>query len=288
MATGPGCAVDHEDREGKASMSDTMKWIPAEVDPDVPSVARIYDYLLGGSHNFALDRAMADKLLAVQPNVADIARRNRAFLRRVVQFMAEEGVRQFLDLGSGIPTAGNVHEIAEQVAPGSRVVYVDYEGVAVAHSKLLLAENENAGVVQADVTRPDDVLGADETRRLIDFSQPVGLLAITIGHYLPPTSDPARVFARYRDALAPGSHLALTHLTDDFSSVHGDEIVETMKSTQNNVFPRTREQVLELFGDFDLVEPGLVTTSRWHPEHSVAPAVDPEEDGLYAGVAIKP
>ncbi|GAA3438627.1 SAM-dependent methyltransferase [Kutzneria kofuensis] len=269
-------------------MSDTMKWIPAEVDADVPSVARIYDYLLGGSHNFAPDRAMADKLLAVQPNVADIARRNRAFLRRVVQFMVEAGVRQFLDLGSGIPTAGNVHEIAQQAAPGSRVVYVDYEGVAVAHSKLLLAENENAAVVQADVTRPDDVLGAEETRRLIDFSQPVGLLAITIGHYLPPASDPAGVFGRYRDAVARGSYLALTHLTDDFTSLHGDEIVETMKSTQNNVFPRTREQVLELFGDFDLVEPGLVTTSRWHPDYGVAPAVDPEEDGLYAGVALKP
>jgi hypothetical protein len=269
-------------------MSDTIKWVPPDVDPDVPSVARIYDYLLGGSHNFAPDRAMADKLLAVQPNVADIARRNRAFLRRVVLFMVRAGVRQFLDLGSGIPTAGNVHEIAQQAAPGSRVVYVDYEGVAVAHSKLLLAGNADAAVLQCDVTRSDDVLNADETRALIDFSQPVGVLAITIGHYLPPACDPVGVFARYRDAVASGSCLALTHLTNDFTSVHGDEIVETMKSTQNNVFPRTREQVLELFGDFDLVEPGLVTTSGWHPDYSMAPAVDPQEDGLYAGVAVKP
>ncbi|MEV6602843.1 SAM-dependent methyltransferase [Kutzneria sp. NPDC051319] len=269
-------------------MSDTMGWVPAEVNPDVPSVARIYDYLLGGSHNFEPDRAMADKLLAVQPNVAGIARNNRAFLRRVVQFMVQAGVRQFLDLGSGIPTAGNVHEIAQHAAPGSRVVYVDYEGVAVAHSKLLLAGNADAAVLQRDVTRPDDVLNADETRSLIDFSQPVGVLAITIGHYLPPACDPVGVFACYRNAVASGSFLALTHLTDDFTSLHGDEIVETMKSTQNNVFPRTRAQVLELFGDFDLVEPGLVTTSQWHPDYSMAPAVDPQEDGLYAGVAIKP
>lgn len=269
-------------------MSDTVEWTPAGVDRDVPSVARIYDYLLGGSHNFAPDRAMATRLLAVQPNVADIARGNRAFLRRAVQFMAEAGVRQFLDLGSGIPTAGNVHEIAQKIVPGSRVVYVDYEGVAVAHSQLLLAENADATIVQCDVTRPNDVLNAEETRRLIDFSQPVGLLAITIGHYLPPDCDPAGVFARYRDAIAPGSHLALTHLTDDFTSVHGDEIIETMKSTQNHVFPRTREQVLELFGDFELVEPGLVTTSGWRPDHGIAPAVDPERDGLYAGVAVKP
>jgi len=268
-------------------MADTLKWTPAEVSKDVPSAARIYDYLLGGSHNFAPDRAMADKLLAVQPNVADIARRNRAFLRRAVLFMVDAGVRQFLDLGSGIPTAGNVHEIAQRAAPGSRVVYVDYEGVAVAHSQLLLAGTEHAAIVQCDVTRPDEVLHAEDTMRLIDFSQPVGVLAITIGHYLPPDSDPSGVFARYRDAVAPGSHLALTHLTDDFTTVQGDEIVETMKSTQNNVFPRTREQVLDLFGDFTLVEPGLVTTSQWRPEPAVNLAFNPEEDGLYAGVAVK-
>ncbi|MBB5896899.1 SAM-dependent methyltransferase [Kutzneria kofuensis] len=262
-------------------------WTPAEVDPDVPSAARIYDYLLGGSHNFGPDRELADKLLAVQPNVADIARRNRAFLRRAVLFMAAAGIRQFLDLGSGIPTAGNVHEIAQQAAPGSRVVYVDYEGIAVAHSELLLAGNENAAVVQRDVTRPDEVLAADGTRRLIDFSRPVGLLAVTIGHYLPPATDPVGVFARYRDAVAPGSHLALSHLTDDFAGLHGDAIVETMRSTQNNVFPRTRARVLELFGDFALVAPGLVTTSGWRPDDSTAAAVDPEEDGLYAGVAVK-
>ena len=165
---------------------------------------------------------------------------------------------------------------------------MDYEGVAVAHSKLLLAGNPDAAVLQCDVTRSDDVLSADQTRSLIDFSQPVGVLAITIGHYLPPACDPVGVFARYRGAVASGSFLALTHLTDDFASLHGDEIVETMKGTQNNVFPRTRTEVLELFGDFELVDPGLVTTSQWHPDCSVAPAVDPQEDGLYAGVAVKP
>jgi hypothetical protein len=269
-------------------MVNTLKWVPAEVDPNVPSAARMYDFLLGGSHNFAQDREKVAGLLAAQPNAGHIARTNRAFLRRATRFMIEQGVRQFLDLGSGIPTVGNVHEIAQQAAPDARVVYVDYESVAVAHSRLLLAGNPNATIIQRDATRPDDVLTAEETLRLIDFSRPVGVLAITLGHYLPPDCDPVGVFAAYREAVAPGSYLALTHLTDDFASVHGEEIIQTMKTTQNNVFPRPRAQVLDFFGDFELVEPGLVTTSGWRPDHGVTSAMDPEEDGLYAGVAVKP
>jgi hypothetical protein len=264
------------------------EWVSDEIDPAIPSVARIYDYLLGGAHNFAADREIADRLIAIQPNVVEIARQNRSFLRRAVNYMVVSGVRQFLDLGSGIPTSGNVHEIAQAVAPEARVVYVDYEQVAVAHSELLLADNDHADVVYADVTRPDEVLDASATRRLLDFDQPIGILGVTLGHYIPSTAHPVEMFARYRDAVVPGSYLVLTHLTDDFSSVHGDEIVETMKSTQDNVFPRTRAQILELFTGFDLVEPGLVTTSQWHPdgdpENMDAEPRHPEEDGLYAGV----
>ena len=258
-------------------------WVPPEVDPHKPSVARIYDFLLGGAHNFDVDRQMVDKLLAVQPNVRQIALRNRAFLRRSVRFLLEQGIRQFLDLGSGIPTVGNVHEIAQSEIPGTRVVYVDYEPVAVAHSQLLLRDNPDADIVFADVTNPDDVLGASATRRLLDFGQPIAILAVTLGHYLPPRSRPAQIFAGYRDAVAPGSYLVLTHLTDDFDSVNGDEIVDTMRATQDNVFPRTRAEVLAMFDGFELVEPGLTTTSLWRPEPGIAVA-DPAEDGLYAGV----
>jgi hypothetical protein len=266
-------------------------WVPADVDTDLPSVARIYDFLLGGGHNFAVDRAIAERLLAVQPNVRDIATRNRAFMRRAVRFMVREGISQFLDLGSGIPTVGNVHEVAQQVSPDARVVYVDYEDVAVAHSELLLQDNDRAAIVRADVSRPHDVLSSPITQRLLNFDEPVGLLAITVGHYLPPACDPAGVFARYRDALAPGSYLVLTHFTDDFDAVQGDEIIETMKSTRDNVFPRSRAEVLALFGDFELVDPGLVTTTTWRPDTiTAAPADDRQhqEDGLYAGVARKP
>lgn len=259
-------------------------WIPAEVDLHTPSVARIYDYLLGGAHNFDADRQIARKLLAVQPNVRDIAHRNRAFLQRVVRFLVDRGVRQFLDLGSGIPTVGNVHEVAQGAVPGARVVYVDYEAVAVSHSELLLADNENAEVVFADVTHPDEVLRAPSTCRLLDFDQPIAVLAVTLGHYISPESDPAAIFARYRDATVPGSYLVLTHLTDDFDSVHGDEIIATMRSTRDNVFPRTRTEVLDMFAGYELVEPGLVTTSGWRPDPGITAVVDPEDDGLYAGV----
>jgi hypothetical protein len=259
-------------------------WVPPEVDLQKPSVARIYDYLLGGAHNFEVDRAIAAKLLAIQPNVQDIARRNRAFLQRVVRFLVAQGIRQFLDLGSGIPTVGNVHEVAQAAVPGTRVVYVDYEEVAVAHSELLLRDNADADIIFADVTRTEDVLTAPTTLRLLDFSQPVGILAVTLGHYIPPAADPFGMFARYRDAVPVGSYLALTHLTNDFDAVHGEEIIETMRSTRDNVFPRTRAEVSSLFSGFELVEPGLVTTSQWRPDAGMTTAVDPEDDGLYAAV----
>jgi len=151
-------------------------WAPKGVDVDKASAARLYDYFLGGSYNFEVDRELGRKLGEAAPGVYEFTRLNRSFLRRAVRYLCERGIDQFLDIGSGIPTAGNVHEIAQHAAPGSRVVYVDYEGVAVAHSKLLLAGNADAVVLQRDVTRPDDVLDAEETRSLIDFSRPVGVL----------------------------------------------------------------------------------------------------------------
>jgi hypothetical protein len=201
--------------------------------------------------------------------------------------MIDQGVRQFLDLGSGIPTVGNVHEVAQAAAPESRVVYVDYEDVAVAHSELMLGSNESTAIVHADITQPDTVLNAGAVRRLLDLNQPLGLLAVTVGHYLPPEKDPVGVFAAYRNAVAVGSFLALTHLTNDFASVQGDDIIETMKRTQDNVFPRASAQVLDMFTGFDLVEPGLVTTSQWRPDQFTDIPDDPEDDGLYAAVGHK-
>lgn len=264
-------------------MSQQTNWVPTSVDLEKASAARMYDYVLGGNHNFAVDRALVEELLKVQPEVKRFAIMNRAFMRRAVLFMIEQGIRQFLDLGSGIPTVGNVHEVARAVAPDARVVYVDNEHVAVAHSQLLLEGDANAVMVHADITKPNLVLNDDATRRVLAFDQPIGLLAITIGHYILDEHDPNAVFAAYRDVLAPGSYLALTHLTDDFNDVKSDEIIEKMRSSQNTVMARSKAEIMPFFGDFELVEPGLVSTSQWRPER------EPDEgsDGLYAGVARK-
>ncbi|MEU4526169.1 SAM-dependent methyltransferase [Amycolatopsis sp. NPDC024027] len=258
-------------------------WIPAGADLSRPSAARIYDYLLGGAHNLAPDRDVARKLEAIQPQVAAVARRNRAFLRRVVRFMLDRGVRQFLDLGSGIPTVGNVHEVAQEVDPAAKVVYVDYEPVAVAHSRMLLKGNLHAEALEADATDTAAVLKSEPVERLLDLGKPVGLLAITLGHYLPEVRG---VFAAYRDALAPGSYLALTHLTNDFAVLSDPRVAETMRQTQDHIHPRTKDEVLALFEGFELVEPGLTTSANWRPDR-LAAVVDPEEDGLYAGVGVK-
>jgi hypothetical protein len=262
-------------------------WVPDSVDHGQASVARMYDYVLGGGHNLEADRELADKLLTVRPEIRRIASMNRAFLRRAVLFMVEAGVRQFLDLGSGIPTVGNVHEIAQQAEPECRVVYVDNESVAVAHGEYVLEGNDRAVMLQADITEPAAVLHAPLTRRTLDFDAPVGLLAVTIGHHIPPRRDPVGIFARYRDALAPGSYLAITHVTDDFITDSALKARELLRQRQINVFSRNRAAIMALFGDFQLVEPGLVTTSQWRPDRGDDVASDPVEDAMYAGVGRK-
>lgn len=247
----------------------------------------MYDYVLGGGHNLEADRVLVDRMLAVQPEIRRFAIMNRSFLRRAVLYMIDNGVRQFLDLGSGIPTVGNVHEIAQDAASECRIVYVDIEPIAVAHSKLLLQTNDQAVMVQADITEPDMVLFDPDTQRVLDFDKPVGLLAVTIGHHVPDERDPVSVFARYRDAVVPGSYLAITHSSCDFPTNRNEETAEMVKRAQINITLRSRTEILEFFKGFKLVEPGLVSTSQWHPDRPDEAATDPAEDGMYAGVGRK-
>jgi len=255
-----------------------------ELDIEKPNAARMYDYYLGGSHNFEPDRALAAQVQQIAPWVNHVATINRAWLRRAVDFLVDQGIHQFLDLGSGIPTVGNVHEIAQAADPSARVVYVEIEHVAVAHSQLILENNDNAVMVHADITKPGLVLGDTDTRAMLDFDKPVGVLAIAIGHYI--LDDPESVFAAYRDAVPADSYLGISHLTDDFRDMA--ELTENMQRTQNAVRARTKDEVIGLFGDWELVEPGLVTTSQWRPDRETAPReVAEKRDGLYAGVARK-
>jgi hypothetical protein len=269
-------------------MTGDRDWIPENLDPARPSPARIYDYALGGGHNLASDRAVFDQLVKIQPNARQIAWSNRAFMRRAVLFMIEHGIRQFLDLGSGIPTVGNVHEIAQKAAPDARVVYVDFEEVALAHSQLLLENEPLATIVEADITRPETVLKHPQTLRLLDFSLPIGILAVAVGHHIPAEVDIQQAFDRYREEVQPGSALAVTHFTADFEQVNAQEIIETVQaSAHNTACLRSRPEILALFGEFELVEPGLVPPSSWRPDTTHAPSATPEDDGLWAGVAIK-
>ncbi|WP_330270173.1 SAM-dependent methyltransferase [Lentzea sp. NBC_00516] len=266
-------------------MSERVSWVPEGLDTGRPSAARLYDYLLGGGHNFAADRALAEKFLKAQPNARTIARLNRGFLRRAVLLMIDEGIRQFLDLGSGIPTVGNVHEIARKADPESRVVYVDFEEVAVAHSQLILEGDPLAAIIQEDMTRPDAVLRAARDSGLIDFSQPVGVLTAGVFHFVPPEADPNAVVAVYRDAVPAGSYLAVSQFTQDLQPEEMAGVVEVMKKSQNPMYPRTKSEIEALFAGFELVEPGIVPTPLWRPEGTNTD--DPDKAGIYAAVGRK-
>ncbi|QQQ77770.1 SAM-dependent methyltransferase [Saccharothrix sp. 6-C] len=267
-------------------MADRLSWVPDDVNTGLPSAARLYDYLLGGGHNFAADRELAEEFLRAQPNGRAIARLNRAFLRRAVLHLVDAGVRQFLDLGSGIPTVGNVHEIAQKAAPGARVVYVDFEDVAVAHSQMILRDDDRSAVLREDLTEPDAVLAGARGTGLIDFAEPVGVLAVGVFHFVPPERDPAGVIAAYRDAVAPGSHLALSQFSSDLQPEEMAGVVAVMRQSPDPMFPRTRAEITALFDGFELVEPGVVPLPRWRPEEGSVQE-DADRAGIFAGVGRK-
>jgi hypothetical protein len=263
-------------------------WVPPEVDTKRANVARVYDYWLGGSHNFLADQDVARGIAAVEPNARAIALAGRAFLGRAVRFLAAAGVRQFLDIGSGIPTRGNVHEVAQQASPGARVVYADVDPVAVAHSKAILAGNASAAIIHADLREPEKILGHDTTRRLIDFSQPTGLLLVSVLHFLPGADDPWQIVATLRDALAPGSYLVLGHGTSEGKPAVAQAVEKLYnRSVSTDLHIRSRAEILRFFDGFDLVDPGLVYLPQWRPDTPADMPSDPNAFGNLVGVARK-
>jgi SAM-dependent methyltransferase len=242
------------------------EWAPDIVDLETPSAARMYDYYLGGSHNFAADRELAEQALKAWPETPYMCRANRAFLRRAVTFLAEQGVDQFLDLGSGIPTSGNVHEIAEAVLPEARTVYVDCDAVAYAHGRALLAGNPRAGYVRADLRDPEAVLSSPEVTRMLDLSRPVAVLMLMTLHFVPDDDDPAGIVAEYREAVAPGSYLVFSHGTNEYRPADTGGITKVYTQASHGIVPRDRAQIRDLATGWELLEPGLTDVILWRPE----------------------
>lgn len=262
-------------------------WAPAEIDIERPSAARMYDYYLGGNHNFAADRAAVEQIRAVIPDVEVGARANRAFLRRAVRFLTDSGIRQFLDIGSGIPTLGNVHEIAQQADPTARVAYVDIDPVAVAHSRKILAGNDNATVIQADGRRPERVLADPDVRALLDFDQPIAVMLVAMLHFVSDDEDPAGILRAFRDAVPAGSYLVISHGSPDSRPQEGAAGQAVYHRTANPLTLRTRAELTALFDGFTLVAPGVVWVPEWRPDSPDEVGEHPERTGVLGGVGRK-
>src|SRR5579875_1235637 len=230
--------------------------VPPGVDPAVPSPARLYDYYLGGTHNYPADREAAERIRAVGPELTDGAWANRGFHQRAARWIAERGVRQFIDIGSGLPTVGNTHEVVQKIIPDARVVYVDNDPVVLAHATELLAGNPTATLILADLRDPDAILGNRELRELIDFTQPAGLLMTAVVNFVPDASDPWGLVRRYMDALAPGSYLALSHWTNEKVPPGSVQRVEEVysRSTQPICF-RSKAEIARFFDGLEIVPP---------------------------------
>jgi hypothetical protein len=253
------------------------------IDTSKPHPARIYDYLLGGKDNYEVDQVAADQLAAAAPEVWISVRANRAFLQRAVRYVVGSGVRQILDVGTGLPTSPNVHEVAQELAPDVRVAYVDNDPIVKAHGDALLNRAGTTSIVLADLREPQSVVDHPEVRRVIDFGRPVALFLVAVLHFLRDADEPERVVATLRDALPAGSFLVLSHATGDFADRSEAEAVYDNASASMNL--RSRDQVARFFDGFDLVEPGLVQVPFWRPDST--PPAGSEEIGFYGGVGRK-
>jgi S-adenosyl methyltransferase len=268
----------------------TPEWAPDNIPTDRPSAARMYDYFLGGYHNFEIDRRAAEAAIAIYPDFALVMRANRAFLRRAVEYLVAQGVDQFLDIGSGIPTVGNVHEVAQRANPAARVVYVDIDPIAVAHSQTILQGSATATIIQADVLQPETIVNHPEVRRLLDSGKPVGLLLVSMIHFITDDAEAYRAVRALGDALPSGSYLVLSHATYEGAPEEMNEPMSKLYSqTTNPTRVRWRAEIERFFAGFALVEPGVVYSPLWRPEGPDDLFLDqPERSLMLAGVGRKP
>ncbi|WP_327153836.1 SAM-dependent methyltransferase [Streptomyces tubercidicus] len=268
----------------------------AEIDTSRPHPARMYDYYLGGWDNYEVDRVAAERVIEVHPQVRLSARANRAFMRRAVRELVTGGIRQIIDIGTGIPTSPNTHEVAREAAPDTRVVYVDNDPIVATHAGARLTNTDRTGFVLGDVRDPKALLDHPTVRELIDFDQPVALLLVAVLHFVRDDEDPAALIATLADALPVGSHLVLTHATGEPYAAYPagrtderarDGVVNVYKSATATLNLRTKTEIEPLFGPFAPLEPGVVRVPLWRPD---GPVPDPEELNntiFYGGVGRK-
>ncbi|MEU6990873.1 SAM-dependent methyltransferase [Streptomyces sp. NPDC046465] len=264
-------------------------WAPLGIDISMPSVSRIYDYYLGGSHNFEVDREAARRAMDSMPGLPKIMQANRAFMRRAVRHAVAQGVTQFLDIGSGIPTFGNVHEVARQASPDARVVYVDHDPVAVAHSQAVLEGTEGTSAVTGDLRKPRDILGSSEVADVLDLDRPVAVLLVAVLHFVEDAYDPYAAVAELRDATASGSLVIVSHASYEGIPVPPEQAGRTVgvyKDIRNPLIMRSRDQVARFFEGYDMVEPGLVPMPHWRPD-TAPEEEDPYSFSGFAGVGRK-
>lgn len=265
--------------------------IPAwVVDPGTPNVARMYDYYLGGKNNFAADREAAEKIISILPNARDIARTNRAFLVRAVRHLAESGIRQFLDIGTGLPTQENVHQVAQAVAPEAQVVYVDNDPVVLVHARALLADNPRSTVISADMRDPESVLKHPEALARLDFNRPIAVIMLAILHFVLDDAEVERIVRAFRAPLVSGSYFVASHITagdlNDDEVRRGQDVYTA--TAAGGIVPRRAEQVRAFFAGLHLLEPGVVPLDQWRPDSpSVALPAKPGV-GIVGGVGRVP
>jgi hypothetical protein len=255
------------------------------VDIEQPSVARVYDFYLGGSHNFEADRAFAAQVMAAVPDMPWVIQENRAFLRRTVRYLASQGIDQFIDLGSGIPTVGNVHEVAQAADPSARVVYVDHDPVAVAHSRAILEGNVRTLVLPGDLRSPDEVLANPELHRLIDLRRPVGVLLNAVLHFVPDDKQAAGIVAELRQALPVGSFVAISHASADQMQAGAQQTETLYNRSVAAMAMRTYDEIVALFDGLALVDPAVVQIPLWRPDSPDDVSPNATSYPGYAGVA---
>ncbi|GAB3685413.1 SAM-dependent methyltransferase [Actinocorallia lasiicapitis] len=267
-------------------MGETEDWAAKGIDIRVPSIARAYDVVLRGKDNFAVDRAFVDEIVKVVPEIYDVATYNREILGRGVRYLVDQGIRQFLDLGSGLPTVENTHQVAQAAAPDSRVVYVDNDPIVLAHGKAFLAENERTAVVTADLRDPAAVLARPEIKALIDFDQPVAIMLVGILHHLHDDEDPQGIVDAYLAAVPSGSHVFITSFCN--SSPEAEAAEKQYLALLGTGRFRTPAEITAWFDGLELVEPGVVPNPLWRPDRPVDGELSVGQKLIYGGIARKP